>query len=143
GVRRALADVGYRERREACEQAAAAIGVRALRDVTPEMLEAAVLPHEVKKRARHVAEENRRGLEAAAPPRQGDLATLGQLVDASHTSLRDLMEVSIPELDLLVEIARDVPGCYGARLTGAGFGGSTIALTTVEAAPRVAAAIEE
>lgn len=142
GVRRALAEVGYRQRREACERAAVAIGVQALRDVTPEMLAAAVLPHEVAKRARHVVDENARVLAAVAALRRGDLDELGRLIDASHQSLRDLFEVSLPELDLLVEIARSVPGCYGARLTGAGFGGSTIALATAEAAPAVAAAIE-
>ncbi|MCZ7570115.1 MAG: galactokinase [Ardenticatenaceae bacterium] len=142
GVRRALAEVGYRQRRAACERAAAAIGVPALRDVTPEMLGAAILPHEVAKRARHVVEENARVLAAAAAIRRGDMVELGRLINASHASLRDLFEVSLPELDLLVEIARSVPGCYGARLTGAGFGGSTIALTTAEAAPVVASAIE-
>lgn len=142
GVRRALAEVGYRERREACERAAAAIGVPALRDVTPEMLEAAILPHEVARRARHVVEENARVLAAAEAIRRGNMVELGRLIDASHQSLRDLFEVSLPELDLLVEIARSVSGCYGARLTGAGFGGSTIALTTAEAASAVAAAIE-
>jgi galactokinase len=142
GVSRSLAGVGYRERRAACEAAAEAIGVPALRDVTPEMLEAAVLPHEIAKRARHVVEENGRVLAAVGALRSGEIAVLGELVSASHASLRDLYEVSIPELNLLVEIAESVPGCYGARLTGAGFGGCTIALASAEAAPHVAAAIE-
>lgn len=142
GVQRTLADVGYRARRAACEEAAAAIGVPALRDVKPEMLDAAVLPHEVAKRARHVVEENGRVLAAVEALRAGNIAAVGRLVSASHASLRDLYEVSIPELNLLVEIAESLPGCYGARLTGAGFGGCTIALASAEAAPFVAAAIE-
>ncbi|HYN87696.1 MAG TPA: galactokinase [Ardenticatenaceae bacterium] len=142
GVRRNLGQVEYAKRVEATRSAADAIGVPALRDVTPEMLEAAVLPYEIARRARHVVEENVRVLAAVDAIRRGDMVELGQLINASHQSLRDLYEVSVPELDLLVEIARGVEGCYGARLTGAGFGGSTIALTTVEAAPAIAAAIE-
>src|SRR5262249_3389561 len=99
----------------------------------------AVLEH----RARHVVEENGRVLETVAALEVGDLVTVGRLFDASHASLRDLYEVSSPELDALVEIARDVPGVLGARLTGAGFGGCTITLVRRDAIERLSAAIEE
>lgn len=124
-VERSLAATGYNERRAACERAAETLGVRELRDATLEDLER--LSGEQLKRARHVVTENLRVLEAVDALRNGDFVTFGELMYASHSSLRDDYEVSTPELDAYVECAREA-GALGARLTGAGFGGSAIAL---------------
>jgi galactokinase len=98
----------------------------------------------VARRARHIITENDRVLATEAALRTGDLAAAGALMDASHASLRDLYEVSSAELDAMVELLRSQPGCFGARLTGAGFGGCAVALMandSVRAAiPAVAAA---
>ncbi len=148
GVRRALAASAYNERRAQCEEAVRRLrarypGIRALRDVTPAQLEAAraELPERIYRRARHVVTENERVLQAVAALSRGDLQALGELLNASHESLRDDYEVSAPELDTLVEAARSVPGVYGARLTGAGFGGSILALVRREAVPAAGEAI--
>jgi galactokinase len=82
----------------------------------------------LKKRARHVVTENARVLAAVAAMKKGDMQTLGRLMDASHASLRDDFEVSGQELDLMVACARSIPGCLGARMTGAGFKGCAVAL---------------
>lgn len=99
------------------------------------------------RRARHVVEECARPAACAAALRRDDLAAAGRLMDASHASLRDLYEVSSPELDLLTELARAHPACYGARLTGAGFGGCAVALVAAAGAAdflaRVPAAYRE
>ena len=135
GVRRSLANSAYNERRASCEQAVALLqpflpGITALRDVTPDQFNqlAARLPELVRKRARHVVEECARVDEAIQCLDRGDGAAFGRLMFAGHASLRDLYEVSLPELDLLVELAGELPGCLGARLTGAGFGGCTVNL---------------
>ena len=135
GARRALAGSAYNDRRSACEAAVAALkaldpGIRALRDVSAELLErgAPRLDPIVLKRARHVVPENLRPREMADTLRAGDLARAGRLMNDSHASLRDLYEVSCAELDLLTDLARAQPGCYGARMTGAGFGGCAVAL---------------
>lgn len=135
GVRRELASSEYTVRRADCEAAVEALrpalpGIRALRDVTPEQLEehADLLSAVQLRRARHVVAENARTLEAAQALREGDASRMGALMRASHESLRDLYEVSSPELDAVVEIAGDVPGVIGARMTGAGFGGAAVAL---------------
>jgi galactokinase len=86
------------------------------------------LPERIGKRARHVVEEIERTQRAIPLLDRGDIAQFGALLNACHTSLRDLYEVSIPELDVLVSLAQSLPGCYGARLTGAGFGGCTVSL---------------
>jgi len=132
---RELADSAYNERRAQCEAAVAELatqqeGVTALRDVDPEMLErfAGRLDPVVYRRARHVVTENQRVLQAVEALRGGDLARFGALMNASHDSLRDDYEVSSVELDTLVEAAREVDGCLGSRLTGAGFGGCTVSL---------------
>ncbi len=127
---RSLAASAYNERRAQCEAAARLLGVPALRDLSPEIFaqRRATLPALVAQRAEHVIYENRRVLDAVAALRAGDVATFGRLMNASHDSLRDLYEVSSPELDAVVEIARGVSGVYGARMTGAGFGGCAIAL---------------
>jgi galactokinase len=127
-VRRQLATSAYNERRAQCEAAAQALGVPALRDATLAMLEAVELPDVVARRARHIITENDRVLATVAALRGGDLHKVGQLMNASHASLRDLYEVSSAELDTMVEALRAQPGCYGARLTGAGFGGCAVAL---------------
>ena len=124
GIPRTLAASKYNERRAECEEAARKLGVKALRDVT----DAAALerlPDPLRRRARHVVLEDLRVLEAA----DGVSAErFGALMNASHDSLRDDYEVSIPELDLLVDALRAAPGVLGARLTGAGFGGACVAL---------------
>jgi galactokinase len=139
GARRSLAGSAYNDRRAACERVVAELarrhpGVRALRDVTDAQLEAArpALDPVDHKRARHVVPENRRPVEMAEALAQGELARAGRLMNDSHASLRDLYEVSCEELDLMTEVARAQPSCYGARMTGAGFGGCAVAL--VEAA---------
>jgi galactokinase len=143
-VRRSLAASAYNERRAQCEAAAQALGVPALRDGTLAMLDAVDLPDVVARRARHVIAEDERVLETVTAFQGGDLHKVGILMDASHASLRDLYEVSSVELDTMVELLRGQPGCYGARLTGAGFGGCAVALMeagAVDAAiPVVAAA---
>jgi galactokinase len=135
GSSRRLDTSAYNERRAECDRAVAAIArldpaVRSLRDVDPAMLEAAdeLMDPVAARRARHVVEENIRVLETERALAAGDLIEVGRLFAASHASLRDLFEVSSPELDALVEIATSTEGVVAARLTGAGFGGSTINL---------------
>ncbi|TFW34675.1 galactokinase [Massilia horti] len=130
GVPRKLAASKYNERRAECEEAARKLGVQALRDVTdPTVVEQ--LPEPLRRRARHVVREDLRVLEAAGGV---DAARFGELMNASHESLRDDYEVSIPELDELVALLRAQPGVHGARLTGAGFGGACVALCRADAA---------
>jgi galactokinase len=133
-----LVDGAYADRRAACEAAAATLGVGALRDATLEQVEAAAgaLGDERFRRARHVVTENARVLEAVGLLRAGGLDRLGPLLAASHASLRDDYEVSSPELDTAVEAAV-AAGAVGARMTGAGFGGSAIALAGADLAGRV------
>jgi len=133
-----LVDGAYADRRAACEAAAAALGVPALRDATLGRVEAAAseLGEERFRRARHVVTENARVLAAVGLLRAGDLDRLGPLLAASHASLRDDYEVSSPELDTAVEAAV-AAGAVGARMTGAGFGGSAIALVGTDLAGRV------
>ncbi len=133
-VRRALGDSPYNERRRECAQAAAALGVPALRDVTPDELETRrrELPPRLYRRARHVATEEARVIATVSALKDGDLDWLGRLLRESHESLRRDFQVSCPELDLLVELAMEVEGTLGARLTGAGFGGSTVNLVRHE-----------
>jgi galactokinase len=135
GVRHTLGTSAYNERRAACEQAVHILakhlpGVRALRDVSIEafMQHADLLPTLIRRRAEHVVHECARTLKAAERLRTGDVKAFGALMFEGHRSLRDLYQVSCPELDTLVELAAELPGCYGARLTGAGFGGCTVNL---------------
>jgi galactokinase len=134
-----LVDGAYADRRAACQAAAAVLGVPALRDATPALLEqhATALGDPGLRRARHVVTENARVLAAVELLRAGDLDRLGPLLAASHASLRDDYEVSSPELDTAVEVAV-AAGAVGARMTGAGFGGSAIALVETALAGRVA-----
>jgi galactokinase len=143
-VKHELASSAYNERRSECERAVAHFkqrlpAVRALRDVTEEDFEryAPELPDILLRRARHVVTENARTLAAAQLLERGELDRFGALMAASHASLRDDYEVSCPELDLAVEIALDVPGVYGSRMTGGGFGGCAIALSAGRAVPEL------
>ena len=131
----ALNDGQYAQRVASCESAAAELGVSSLRDVDPTGLEGslAVLSDDVlRRRARHVVTEIARVRAAVAALRQHDLVEVGRLFDASHASLRDDYEVSCDELDVSVEAAR-AAGALGARMTGGGFGGSSIALLPADA----------
>ncbi len=129
---------GYRERREACERGAAALGVPALRDLTSaDLARAEALLDEVDlRRVRHVVTEDERVVDAVAALRAGDLAGFGRLMYASHDSMRDDFEISVPQLDAVVEAAREA-GAVGARMTGGGFGGCAIALLPAADAQRL------
>ena len=135
GTRRSLADSAYNERRMACERAAAALGVEKLRDVNLAMLGDASLDPVDLRRARHVVTENDRVLACAAALERNDPVAAGSLMNLSHKSLRDDFSVSTLALDALVESARSHPGCFGARLTGAGMGGCAVALARSESVP--------
>lgn len=130
GTRRELADSAYNERRSQCEAAAAHFGVPALRDLTLETFERGFteLDPLTARRARHVITENARTLSAAEAMQNGDSCRLGELMNESHDSLRDDFQVSSEALDVMVEIACAHPSVFGARMTGAGFGGCAVAL---------------
>ncbi len=129
-TRRGLVDSAYNERRSQCEEAAHWFGVKALRDVSVNDLKKKGnrLSGIVMKRARHIVTENARVLEAVQVMKAGDVKRLGELFNASHASLRDDFEVTNEALNQIVECAQDQPSCYGARMTGAGFGGCAVAL---------------
>ena len=137
GLPRALANSAYNRRREECEAACRALGVASLREVgRPGDVER--LPEPLRRRARHVVSENDRVLRAGSGvPASG----LGALMNASHASLRDDYEVSVPLLDRLVALLQAAPRVHGARLTGAGFGGACVALCEQGAGAQVAAAV--
>jgi galactokinase len=142
GIRHAHAGGEYRTRREECRAAAAALGVRALRDLEASDLDRIrALPPPLDRRARHVFTENARVLETVAALGRGDLATVGRLFRESHESLRVDFEVSVPAVDALVEAAARQPAVYGARMTGGGFGGSIVALANAARSRESAAAI--
>jgi galactokinase len=145
GVHRGLMDMEYNDRRSVCETAARHFGVSMLRDVDLETFKARAheLPDVVFRRARHVITENSRTLSATEALKADDLHEFGNLMIASHNSLRDDFEVSCAELDLLVEIALGVKGVYGARLTGAGFGGCMVVLVKQTVLDNFIAAINE
>ncbi len=139
--RRELGKSEYNKRRAACEEAtrafaAALPGVRALRDVSVADFDkySRLLAPEVAKRARHVVEECGRTVAAVASLRRNDIASFGQAMNDSHRTLRDYYEVSCVELDAMVSAAQSLEGCYGARLTGAGFGGCAVALVAASTA---------
>ena len=123
-------DSAYNERHAQCDAAARAFGIRALRDVGIDQFERekGKLDGTTMRRARHVVTENARVLEAVQAMRAEDAAALGRLFDESHASLREDFQVTSEALDLMVEIARSHPGCFGARMTGAGFGGCAVAV---------------
>ncbi|MGL5817408.1 MAG: galactokinase [Phycicoccus sp.] len=139
----ALGDGQYGSRRAACERAAALLGVRTLREVSGDALGAALGrlgDDELVRRTRHVVTEIARVTDAVTALRAGDLAELGRLFDASHSSLRDDFEVSCAELDVSVDAARSA-GALGARMTGGGFGGSSIALVPESSVDEVSGVI--
>lgn len=140
-VRRKLTDGAYNQRRQACEDAVNILsqhipGIRALRDVSVADFNrfSDQLPPLVEKRARHVVEEIERSRRAIPLLEQGNILEFGQMMNECHASLRDYFEVSIPELNIMAEVAQSLPGCFGARLTGAGFGGCTVNLVEKQAA---------
>jgi galactokinase len=129
GIAHSHATGQYRTRRGECEHAAGLLGVVELRDVAIDDLDRiALLPEPLNRRARHVVTENARVLAAVKAIRNEDVIELGKLFLESHASMRDDFDVSLPEIDLLVEIAARTPGVYGARLTGGGFGGAIVLL---------------
>lgn len=137
GVKHALADGAYNDRRAECEEAAAILGVVKLREANLVMIDEAAAAGRLQgaplRRARHVVGENARVASAVAALRAGDLAGVGRLMNESHESSRSLFENSCEELDFLAAEARAVPGCLGARLTGGGFGGAVLALVSSHA----------
>ena len=140
GIRRTLDTTEYAARRDACTVALRVIqerqaNIRTLRDVDLPLLESIRQKVSIAafRRAAHVIAENARPVQLAEAFMIGDWQLAGKLINASHASLRDLYEVSTPELDLITDLAKDTAGCYGARMTGAGFGGSAIALVTSDA----------
>jgi galactokinase len=147
-VKHDLASSEYNLRRADCERAVAILsqsipGVRALRDVTPDDLarHEHLLPEVVRRRARHVVTENERTLVAASALEAGDLERAGAAMNASHVSLRDDYEVSAVELDAAVDAALAVPGVFGARMTGGGFGGCAVVLVRDDAISAVSSAV--
>jgi galactokinase len=139
-VKHALASSAYNTRRQECEQGVELLrkvlpDIKALRDVSVEQFTRYqdLLPEPVKRRVRHVVTEDARTLQAADALRRNDFPEMGRLMYESHFSLRDDYEVSSVELDTLVEIASEVDGVYGARMTGGGFGGCTVNLVRKEA----------
>jgi len=147
-VRRKLTSGEYNKRRFACEEAVRLLRedlpeTKSLRDVSVEEFNRFVerLPEEVAKRARHVVEEIERSKQAEALLESGNIQRFGELMNQCHASLRDLYEVSCPELNSMVHVAQSLKGCYGARLTGAGFGGCTVNLVAREEAERFAKAL--
>jgi galactokinase len=140
---RGLVDSEYALRREQCEAAAQLLGVPALRDANREMLEAAraQLGDVLYRRAHHIITENLRVNATTMALRGGGLKTAGQAMRQSHASLRDDYEVSCYELDVMADLASAQPGCYGARMTGAGFGGCAVALVQNEAVPQFIEAV--
>jgi galactokinase len=137
---RELVASAYNERRAECEQAAALLGISALRDADEQMLEtnAALLGETLLRRARHIVTENTRVQAGAEAIEAGDVEALGTLLNASHVSVRDDYEVSCPELEAMRNAAMVAPGCHGARLVGAGFGGCISALVDADAVERFA-----
>lgn len=154
GVRHSLAASEYRVRRASCESAAKKLGVAALRDLAPSdlapprnLLMGGPLDDTEKRAVRHVVTENQRTLEAAehlsrADHDSGALRRVGELMRASHASLRDDYQVSCPELDAIVGAVAAVPGVWGARMTGGGFGGSAIVLMQPAVESEVRAALD-
>ncbi len=136
-TRRRLGESAYNLRRAECQRAAAHYGVSALRDLDLARLEADAtgLDSDALRRARHVVTETGRTLAAAAALRGGDAQGFAALLDEGHRSLRDDFQVSCSSLDAMVAAARGAPGCLGARMTGAGFGGCALALVQVAAVP--------
>jgi len=129
GVSHEISGGDYNTRRAECEEAARQLGVAQLRDVTPaDLPRLDQLPEPLRRRARHVVTEDDRVLAAVEALESGDLPALGRLFDASHASMRDDFEVSVPDVDLLVELGQSELRVFGARMTGGGFGGAVVML---------------
>nr|WP_165312697.1 galactokinase [Vibrio ziniensis]QIH43157.1 galactokinase [Vibrio ziniensis] len=142
---RGLVDSEYNTRRQQCEEAAQIFGVKALRDVSLEMFNDKVeqLDPVVAKRARHVITENERTLQAADALSAGDLKRMAELMEQSHASMRDDFEITVKEIDALVDIVKDVIGEQGGvRMTGGGFGGCIVALVPPSLVDDVEKAVE-
>jgi galactokinase len=144
-VRRSLASSAYNDRRQSCRKAVEIIQksiptIQYLAEISPAEFNslASQLPETIRKHARHVVEECARVRKATNALKKEDIGAFGQLMVEGHNSLRDLYGVSTPELNALVEVARWLPGCYGSRLTGAGFGGCTVSLVDAAHAERFA-----
>ena len=146
-VRHQHAGGEYNARREACEEGVRLLSrrlgpIKALRDVTPDELEAnrRKLPDLIYRRCRHIVTENARVLEAERALNAGDFAACGRAMNQSHVSMRDDFEITCPEVDTLVGLAQTIEGVYGSRMTGGGFGGCTVSLveaSAVEKASRI------
>ncbi|TQL47010.1 galactokinase [Homoserinimonas aerilata] len=143
GVAHSHSTGGYGERRAACERGATAMGVPSLRDLSIDDLPRAqqLLDDVTFRRVRHVVTENQRVLDTVRTLREQGPTAIGELLDASHASMRDDFEISVPELDLAVETAQ-ANGAIGARMTGGGFGGAAIALVPIEGVSRIQVAID-
>jgi galactokinase len=143
GVSHSHATGGYAERRASCELGARELGVESLRDVGVDDLDRAraILDDITFRRVRHVVTENQRVLDTVRTLREKGPAAIGDLLDASHVSMRDDFEISVPELDLAVETAQS-NGALGARMTGGGFGGAAIALVRPDDLSRLQVAID-
>jgi galactokinase len=147
-VKHALTGGEYAERRGQCEAAARALGLPSLRDCSSQRLAqvSASLEPVLLQRARHVVGEIERTEQAAQAMQRGDWTTMGALMYASHESLRDDYQVSCEELDLLVDVARQIGaagGVYGSRMTGAGFGGCTVSLVKTDRIADITAALRQ
>ncbi|XP_016122753.1 galactokinase-like [Sinocyclocheilus grahami] len=144
-VRHSLTGSEYPTRRKQCEEAAAILGKKSLREATLQDLEAAKdrLDGVTYHRARHVIEKNERTAQAAEALKRGDYKEFGRLMVESHNSLRDNYEVSCPELDELVAAALEVDGVFGSRMTGGGFGGCTVTLLQAHATERAVKHIQK
>jgi galactokinase len=143
-TRRGLVDSAYNERRSQCEEAARFFGIKALRDIGVEEFNKrskSGLSELAAKRAKHIVTENERVLEAMQVMKNGNVKRLGELFNASHDSLRDDFEVTNDALNVMVDCARAQEGCYGARMTGAGFGGCAVALVKDDGADEFVRAV--
>lgn len=134
-------DGGYNQRRAECEEACKIMGLKYLRDITIDELQRKQLPDILMRRARHVVTENSRVFAAVKAIRQKNYKSLGEIFCASHQSMRDDYNVSIPEIDILVNLCVKNKKVFGARLTGGGFGGSIVAITKKGQKMEVAEAI--
>ncbi|MBQ3791081.1 MAG: galactokinase [Lachnospiraceae bacterium] len=139
-VKHQLTDSGYNDRRRSCEEALAelqkVVDIRALGDLTPERFEevkSAIADEDRRRKAKHAVYENARTVRAVEALKEGDIPAFGRLMNESHVSLRDDYDVSCPEVDILAEEAWKIPGVLGARITGGGFGGCTVAIVRNEA----------
>lgn len=149
-VKRELAHSGYNQRRAECDEAVRILqtvlpDIQTLRDVSPEQLQAHadLLPEVILKRARHIVTENARVLQSAQALRRGDLHGFGKLMNEAHRSYRDDFEASVREIEVLVSAAQSVPGVYGSRLTGGGWGGCTVSLVDTNAVDRFCGTVSE